>query len=282
MKFLLKLIWNTIKVCTTIMVLAVFMAVYSTYIEPKLLITSNHNIDINRNGDSNIKVVQFTDTHLGGFFSLEDLEKVVNKINKEKADIVVFTGDLMDNASEYEDIDEISSVLSKIESKYGKYAIYGNRDYGGGAVRYYNKIMKDSGFKLLVNESIELKINNIDLNIFGGDDALMGNFSAERTAMNMQNNQVNLLLIHEPDLADNFQNYPVDLILSGHSHGGQVYIPFYGPLKQTSLAEKYTRGFYDIDNERETKLYVNSGIGNTKLPFRFFNIPKVTVFNLKI
>lgn len=70
MKFLLKLIWNTIKFCTTIIILAIFMAVYSTYIKPKLLITSNHNIDINRNGDSDIKVVQFTTFSLVNNFML--------------------------------------------------------------------------------------------------------------------------------------------------------------------------------------------------------------------
>ncbi|MGL5352087.1 MAG: metallophosphoesterase, partial [Clostridium sp.] len=196
--------------------------------------------------------------------------------------VVVFTGDLMDNASLYEHIYEISDVLEKIEAKIGKYAIYGNRDYGGGAVRYYEEIMQDSGFELLVNESKLIKLDNVNLNIFGADDALMGEYSSEKTIDGISNEDVNLLMIHEPDLIDDFNEYPIDVALAGHSHGGQVYIPFVGPLATTELGEKYPKGFYNIDNNRDGKLYVNSGLGNTKVPFRLFNVPQVTVINLKI
>ncbi|SDP36458.1 metallophosphoesterase [Clostridium gasigenes] len=270
------------KIIVGLMLLGVIIGVYSTYIEGKLLTSKKYGIEVNKNWKENIKVVQFTDTQLGEFFSLEQLQKVVDRINSEKADIVVFSGDLIDNASKYEDLYKISEVLAQIQASKGKYAIYGNHDYGGGAVRYYNEIMEESGFKILVNKSDKIELENTTINIFGLDDALMGDYNKEETMGGISNKDVNLLLIHEPDLIDDFKEYPIDLALAGHSHGGQVYIPFYGPIKTTALAEKYTKGFYKIHNENKGKLYVNSGLGNTKVPFRLFNIPQITVINLKI
>ena len=99
---------------------------------------------------------------------------------------------------------------------------------------------------------------------------------------NIKEEDINLLLIHEPDLAEEYANYPIDFIFSGHSHGGQVYIPFYGPIKKNLLSEKYNKGLYDLNNERGTRLYVSSGLGNTKVPFRFLNVPEILLFNLKL
>ena len=97
----------------------------------------------------------------------------------------------------------------------------------------------------------------------------------------IREDRLNLLMLHESDLVDDFLSYPIDLAVAGHSHGGQVYIPFYGPLLTTSLAEKYVRGFYDLGTDRGTTLYVNTGIGNTKVPFRLFNVPQITVLTIQ-
>lgn len=263
-------------------ILSFMLIIYATYIERTLLTVKKEDIVLNDNWKTELKVVQFTDTQLGEFYDLDELGRAVEKINGENPDIVVFTGDLIDNASQYDSLDKISTVLSNIEANYGKYAVYGNHDYGGGAVNYYEDIMNEAGFKILKNENDRIEFDNFNLNILGADDALIGNYSPEDTVMNINSKDVNILLLHEPDLIKDFLDYPIDLTLSGHSHGGQVYIPFYGPLKKTYLAETYTKGIYKFDNEKNTKLYVNSGLGNTKFPFRFFNVPQITVFNLKI
>lgn len=282
MRILMKIMRMLRNIVSCLILLVVIVGIYSTYIEGKLLISKKYGVTISENSEENIKVVHFTDPQLGDFFSLDQLQKVVDKINKEKADIVVFTGDLIDNASQYEEVFEISEVLGQIEATIGKYAVYGNHDYGGGAVRYYNDIMEESGFEVLVNESATIDLGDQKINIFGADDALMGNYNVEETMIGISREDVNLLLMHEPDLIDDFKDYPIDLAFAGHSHGGQVYIPFYGPIVRNELAEKYTKGFYNIDNEKEGKLYVNSGLGNTKLPFRFFNVPQISVINIEI
>lgn len=257
--------------------------VYSIKIEPKMLIKKEIKLknDINYTNGS-VKIIQFSDVHLGEFFSLNQLEKVVKKINENEPDIVVFTGDLIDVASQYENINEISNVLSKIDAKLGKYAVYGNHDYGGGAVRVYENIMRESGFKVLVNENHSIKVSpNKNINILGVDDVLLGKPNIEKTVKNIRHNDYNILLSHEPDYVDKFKDYNIDLVLSGHSHGGQVYIPFYGPLKSTTYGEKYTRGLYNLNNQRDTKLYVNTGLGNTKLPIRFGNVPNISLFEIE-
>lgn len=259
------------------------LGIYTTYIERNLLIVKRHNVTINKGGDEEkLKVVQITDIHLGEYYKLNQLEKVVKKINGLDADIVVFTGDLIDNASTYDELYDIADILKGINCNMGKYAIYGNHDYGGGAVRYYENIMNKGGFKVLKNEGTTIVFKDKPIKIFGSDDGLMGNDSVDKTMNGINNEAINLLLLHEPDLADKYSNYPIDLVLSGHSHGGQIYIPFYGPLKKNVLSEKYTKGFYNLENIRGTKIYVNSGLGNTKVPFRLFNIPQISLFNIEI
>lgn len=259
---------------------AILIILYSTFVEPKLLRVISHDVLLSKAQGEAIKVVQFSDTHIGDFFSIKDLKKVVDKINEQEADLVLFTGDLMDNAATYEgSLEEIASILSEIKANSGKYAVFGNRDYGGGAERFYEELMTSAGFHVLLNEHETLTIKGTTLSLFGADDALIGYYDPVQTVQGIQDDHLNLLMLHEPDLADDFNHEPIDLIVAGHSHGGQVYLPFIGPLITTSLAEKYVRGFYDVsDNMR---LYVDTGIGNTKVPFRLFNVPQITVLYLK-
>lgn len=280
MKGLFKLIKILMGSVLTLVMIVVILGVYVTYIERKLLVVKEHDMALRENGQNNVKIVQFTDTQLGKYYTLKDLERAVEKINKENADIVVFTGDLIDHAAQYEDLYKIAPVLAKIEAKLGKYAVYGNHDIGGGAERYYEDIMREAGFQVLENESTTLQINGATINIMGGDEAMIGWHDAQITTEGIKEEDINILLLHEPDLIEDYVNYPIDLALSGHSHGGQVALPVYGPLVKNHLAEKYNKGLYSMENKRETKLFVSSGLGNTKLPFRFGNIPVIESFNV--
>ncbi|NFI94808.1 metallophosphoesterase [Clostridium botulinum] len=257
---------------------------YSIYVEPNLL--SVKNIEINNSSniknEDTIKIAQISDIHLGEYYTIDKLEKLVNKVNSQNADIIVFTGDLFDNVSKFEDTSKVAHILKKLNAKIGKYAIYGNHDYGGGAKNIYKNVMEDSGFKILVNDQANVKLDSgKTISILGLDDALLGNPDVEKTARNIKESNYNLLLLHEPDLSDKFVSYNIDLILAGHSHGGQVKIPFLGEIVTPPLAEKYKDGLYNLNTQRNTQLYVNSGIGNTKMPFRFMNVPEVSIFEIK-
>lgn len=281
MRLIVKIGKIIVSIILVIILAVASLGIYATYIERNLLRVRNHEIVLDKASKNKVKVVQFSDTHLGEYFDLKDLEKVVRKINNENADIVVFTGDLIDNASQYEEIFNISQVLSKVEAKLGKYAVYGNHDIGGGAVRYYEDIMNEAGFEVLDNSSTVLQFNDRRINLLGGDDALMGNHDAYTTTKGIQQKDLNLLLLHEPDLIDYYRDYPIDLAFTGHSHGGQVDLPGYGPLVKNQLSKNYTKGIYALNNDRGTQIYVSSGLGNTKLPFRFGNIPAIEAFTLQ-
>lgn len=263
-----------------LILVGILIILYSTFVEPRLLRVTSHDILLSKVEDEAIKVVQFSDTHIGDFFSVKELQRVVDKINEQQADLVLFTGDLMDDASTYEgSLEEIAFILSQIQASSGKYAVFGNRDYGGGAERFYEDLMTSAGFQVLVNEQETLMIKGTTLSLFGADDALIGYYNPLQTTQGIQSEHLNLLMLHEPDLSADFIHQPIDLVVAGHSHGGQVYVPFVGPLITTALAEKYVRGFYEIKDDMI--LYVDTGIGNTKVPFRFFNVPQITVFYLK-
>ena len=262
-----------------LILIGIVTILYAMFIEPDLLRVIHYDFPHSKIQGQPIKVVQFSDTHIGDFFTIEELQKVVDKINEQEADLVLFTGDLMDDASVYQgSIEEIGTVLSNIQSKFGNYAVFGNRDYGGGAERFYEELMESAGFHVLLNNRETITVNGTTLSLFGADDALIGYYDAKQTMQGIEEENFNLLLVHEPDLVDDFIDYPVDLVVAGHSHGGQVYIPFVGPLLTTTLAEKYVRGLYDINEN--LSLYVNTGIGNTRVPFRLFNVPQITVFYL--
>lgn len=260
---------------------SIILFLYARLIEPVLLTVKYENIHSNFVNDKsdNIKIIQFSDTHLSEFFGVKNLKKAVNKINNQNPHIVVFTGDLIEQYNEYEDKDnihEIWEVLSKINAPLGKYAVYGNHDYGGGAERAYKIIMENSGFQVLLNENA--KIEEYNINIIGMDDSIFGTFDKEVIVNLLDEDYFNIILSHEPDASEHFLEYNADLFLTGHSHGGQISLPFinYTP----PLAQKYVRGMYEVDNYRQTKIYVNVGLGTSTLPMRFMAPPELTVITL--
>lgn len=278
-----KGIRRVLKALVTIGTLGIGLVFYTVKIEPRLIWTKRVDIAskyVTKDLEG-LKIVQFTDTQLGPFYTLEDLKKVVARVNKEDADLVVFTGDLIDEFKHYSgDIEEISSLLGQMKAKIGKYAIYGNHDRGGGGEKVYEPIMAEGGFTVLVNEVNPLRIGQTKINLIGIDDALLGVPLITNTLKTLPKDTFNLLLIHEPDAAEVSKKFPVDLQLSGHSHGGQIRLPFIGTLITPPGAQTYTHGLYKIAGNERLKLYVSTGLGNTRLPFRLMNIPEVVVFTL--
>ncbi|MWV45324.1 metallophosphoesterase [Paenibacillus sp. HJL G12] len=258
---------------------------YARHIEPNLLQLeqvdiSSPSVTTDLNG---LSIIQISDLHLGKFYSLDKLKKLVSRINGLHPDLVVFTGDLIDHFSQYHDASKVAPILQQIKARYGKYAVYGNHDQGGGAKQPYLRLMSDSGFDVLVNEHEEVKVGHSRLIIAGLDDYLLGSPDPKRTFKQVPQDSFVLLLVHEPDVADRLGSYQVDLQLSGHSHGGQVQLPAYGSLYTPPLARKYTEGLYTFHNgdRKPRSVYVNRGVGTTRLPFRFGSVPELTLLTLR-
>ncbi|MGL6174687.1 MAG: metallophosphoesterase [Cellulosilyticaceae bacterium] len=277
-KFIIRLVASLLL----IPLIGVGIVGYAFYIEPNRLTKEKYDITLNTGKIiEEVKVVQFSDVHLGAYYSLQELERLVESINQEKPDLVIFTGDLMDNPAQYKNRGQIKDILGKIESKYGNYAVWGNHDYGGAGIKFYEKIMTDSGFRLLRNEHTTIQTEQGQLiNIIGLDDAMLGEPNSDKAFSGIQESQLNLLIMHEPDLVEQVGYEQLDLALAGHSHGGQIRLPFIGPLITPPLAKQYTHDLYNLAENKY--LYVNSGIGTTKIPARFLNPPQIAIFNIEI
>jgi predicted MPP superfamily phosphohydrolase len=258
--------------------------VYAHNIEPALLeVTSiqiKHSL-IPRSFDGK-KIVQFSDTHLGFQYNLTQLKSIADKINGIEPDIVLFTGDLMDNPRQYKRIEQIAPILKKIEAPLGKFSIYGNHDHGGYGSNIYKQIMKSADFTLLQNQASPITDSDGNrIYLLGIDDAMLGRPDFNLAQQNVPDKTFKILLSHAPDLADRTSQYDIHWQLSGHSHGGQVKIPFIGALVTPPYAQKYPEGHYLIGETNPLNLYVNRGLGTTRLPFRFMAKPELTIFTLR-
>lgn len=274
------------KICTfcLIIILSILLIFgYARFIEPNLLTVKSFDV-ITKKPINPCKIIFFTDTHFGKYYDDSHVEKIVKKINQSNADIVIFGGDLLDNyARDREDIDfeYLSKELSKIKAKSGKYAVWGNHDYGGGAVRIYEDFITSCGFTILKNESRILE--EYGIKIIGYDDYLMG--WTDPALYNIESELYNIIVSHEPVISQYITNSSENFLLSGHTHGGQVTIPFLTTKLLPEGSGQFVKGFYtkeEINTAASLQMYVSSGIGMTRYPFRFLNMPEIVEINIQM
>ena len=274
MKSIFRLIKRVFILILVLCIVGGFTAAYAFFVEPNQLKTETVSINSDNIGE-NIKIAVFADTHFGAGYTINNFNKVIDEINKADVDFVLFAGDLIDNFNTYQgDVAEISSKLREIKAKRGKYAVFGNHDYGGGAQNYYKGIMESGGFNVLVNQSVNF--NSLNFRITGVDDFLIG-YGNKEIVNNLSKDKFNFILCHEPDVFDSFNKEKVDAMVAGHSHGGQVNIPILRDKIGTNLGSKYIKGKYV---ENDSMLYVNPGVGTTKVKARLFSKPEVTFFEI--
>jgi uncharacterized protein len=253
---------------------------YSRYVEPRLVRTKRITLELPRlpEGFDGMRMVQFSDIHLDFHFGIGRMEDLVNQLLKLKPDMLVFTGDLYDRSVGPE-AGECARLLSSLEAPLGKWAVLGNHDYEAGNAEVWT-VLENGGFTMLANSSQSLKRNGAAIRIAGVDDMVTGRPDAARALAGSDGSPFTVLLSHAPDYADIAVRYPIDLQLSGHSHGGQVRLPFRGSLFTPKYARVYPDGLYSLENGK-LHVYTNRGIGFSTMPVRFWCPPEITVFTLK-
>ena len=207
-------------------------------------------------------IVQISDLHIGGLIDKEFVKNSVLKINALKPDIVFITGDLIDTALEH--IEDTVRELDGISSKHGIYYILGNHEYFHNPLKLID-FMKTTQIKLLLNEHVT--IDALKLNVVGVTDRIgyRTNFLApdiHKAFSGCNNAYKTILLAHQPKFIEELGNYTPDLILSGHTHGGQIW-PFEYLVR---LQQPYVKGLHKLPNG--SHIYVNSGIGFWGPPMR--------------
>jgi predicted MPP superfamily phosphohydrolase len=274
-----------------IVAIAAVLLIYGFLIEPKMLLVRHFSVDLeggnfaelseteaeNETPDSRLKIVTIADLHIGYGTPISYVNKLVEKVNKETPDVILFTGDLK-TRSEYLDKREAEAVaaLSKLTAKYGKFAVYGNHD----TFARYPDIMEASGFTLLTNSGQTLDINGEEVFI-GGVNSLSLSPRPDKMLSTYNDPDIAIILAHEPDLALEFQDKTDNvLILSGHMHGGQIDIPFLTRWWITSggKGNLMVDGFYE---NGDNTVFVSTGIGMSVMPMRFRVPPQVEVIYVK-
>ena len=223
-----------------------------------------------------LKVVHFSDTHLGFNKDAGDLSELVSDIEKEAPDLICFTGDIVD--SESDDLIAAVPILARLSAPLGKFAVFGNHDYKH--TDHLAGLLKAAGFRLLRNESALIKRGKEVIAVAGLEDMLNGKPDPEAAIKHIPKGTFTVLLMHEPDYADTAESYPFHLQLSGHSHGGQIRLPLLGALFTPYGSQKYIAGLY-YTTAKKMPVYVNRGFGETYMPFRLLCRPELTVFTLK-
>lgn len=222
-----------------------------------------------------IRIVHFSDTHYHKHFSKRSMLKMIIRINRCKPDFIVFTGDLMDNYACAKELRyQLPPYLKSLHANYAKLAVYGNHDIGGGAKHVYADMMKESGFTVLCNERIVFE--QLGIAFFGIDDVLAGYEDKAVTQAKLAPTQI--LLLHEPDFVERLDMSQISVTMSGHTHGGQIRLPYLTKLFLPKGGRHYPHGIYPIN---QTILSVTCGIGTTTLPFRFMCPSELLLYELK-
>lgn len=268
------------KIILIILLILGLTYLYSRYIGTTGLIVKEYSIVNNKIPDSfnGFKIVHFSDIHYGTTIKTSELNKMVNKINSLHPDIIIFTGDLIDHNYKITEKEktEVIATLNKLNSNIGIYSIRGEHDI----TSIYNSIITQTNIMELNNINKYLYYKGTTPIILVGLDDYLNATQNYETAFNYQNENNSLytiLIAHEPDTLNKITNYNVDLMLSGHSHNGQIVIPFIGAVYTPEGAKTYYNNQYKINN---TTLYISSGMGTANYKVRLFNRPSINFYRL--
>ena len=224
------------------------------------------------------RLVQIGDFHLDDWSRPERLLRVVEKVNEQRPDLVAITGDFASYSAKKFDGQQLIEALRALGARDGSVAILGNHDYLTD-IKLVRRCIREGGVEELINGVRTLRRDEAALHVAGIDDVMEGNSRLDLVLRELPEDGAAILLAHEPDFADvSAATRRFDLQLSGHSHGGQVAVPFLRRLVLPPFSQRYTRGLYDV---RGMIQYTNRGLGFVHARLRFLCRPEITVITLR-
>jgi predicted MPP superfamily phosphohydrolase len=260
---------------------------YPTEIERHFIEVVDQTFHIRRLPDEfrGFRIAQLSDIHLEWYTEDYFLRWAVNRINALKPDMVLLTGDFISNNQHgpdtraYAALPHCAEILSKLQCPL-RYAIMGNHDVAVDSPAV-QAALTGRGITPLVNRTVPVERGGRRFWLSGLDDAMFGTPDIAAAVPANPDGPV-ILMAHEPDFIDDIVQHPrgqfVDLVLSGHTHGGQIRVPFGGPLALPTLGHKYVEGRF---LRNQTQLYVNRGLGTVGYPVRFNCPPEITHITLQ-
>ena len=233
---------------------------------------------------SGFTIALLSDFHYDPYFSIHPIRASIGIVNALRPQLILLTGDFVsvpffgDPAKGAADADPCAAILKGLKAPHGVWAVMGNHDAFTDPDRV-TAALKTQGIRVLANESIPVESDGARFWLGGVDDVLGKTADLDATLHNVPQSEAMVLMVHEPDYADRVARHPVDLQLSGHSHGGQVRLPLLPPLYLPDLGKKYVWGLYKIGG---LMLYTNPGLGTVAVPARLNCPPEITLLTIRL
>lgn len=215
-------------------------------------------------------------------------ERNLQRLLPAGTDLLILGGDI---ASNERNAEAAAQVFRNISAPLGRFAVLGNMEHKPGAdLHGMQKVLCREGFYFLIDEWVRIPLKGVDLILAGVEDVYsqMSNLQSLIDSLPERTGTLRILLSHSPQIVLNPLAAHFDLVLSGHTHGGQVRVPFWGALyAHNPLGARFARGFFTpeslravVDYEKPPHLYVSAGVGTGYLRVRFACLPEVTLFKI--
>lgn len=222
-------------------------------------------------------IMQISDLHNHVFgFNNEQLTQTVESVN---ADIIVLTGDMIDKGTNR--LEHVFSLVEKMTARHPHVLfVSGNHEWKNGYTYSFFNGLRKRNVMILENQNIQITKRSLTVNIVGVGDPSIRHDDLDQAFQNLTEEPYTILLSHSPGITEIDPAIPADLILSGHTHGGQVRFPFIGALTAPGqgLFPKLTKGTYKMGPDRY--LYIDSGLGTSRLPIRFLNPSQLSLITI--
>lgn len=228
-------------------------------------------------------VAVLSDFHYDPYFSIHPLHAAIPMVNRLHPDLIALVGDFVsvpafgDDKKGALNAEPCARLLRQMTAPHGLWAVMGNHDDGTDP-EHVTRALQAQNIQVLANQSQPIDQDGAHFWLAGVNDVMSGTADLSKTMRGIPSGEAVILLAHEPDFADEAAEFPIDLQLSGHSHGGQIRLPFLPPLYLPELAKKYIWGTYHIG---PLTLHTSAGLGTIGVPMRLNCPPEITLLTLR-
>lgn len=248
---------------------------YGSVIEPRALVVTKQTVTLAESPSQTLSIALLSDFHVGPYKGKEWVRHVVKKTNEQAPDFVLIAGDFV-----FYDPDDVEKLepLANLKARFGVYAVTGNHDYSGHAPAYVIQTLERLGVVVLENEFLSFDVEGKPFMIVGISDIWFdGDPIASLYDVSMD--ETVILLTHNPDVLLLPLVDRADLVLAGHTHGGQIRLPWIGPVARvpTELGNALDKGFFHYNNQ---EVFITSGVSETGPRVRLFNPPEIALLSI--
>lgn len=221
------------------------------------------------------KIIHLSDIHHSPFTDIEHIERTVEITNSLDPDLCILTGDFVSHEPEY--IEPMAEVLGRISAKHGSFACLGNHDHWTDA-ELVTKSLENNKIKVLINEGFRFQANDASFWLAGVDDYMVGKTDLQSSLKGSFPDEMKMLLAHNPVIFSTAARLGVDVVFSGHTHGGQVKIRSKKERKNRIFQKRRLTG--GLHSRKNSQIYITRGIGTVVLPIRYGCPPEISDIRL--